>query len=205
MRYGLFIAFFIFTTNLASAQKTLLESYTESKISHAIAPPKDLIAYILASVPDDAENFQQCMAENNLKYGDEGKLFAVVKLSLNDDLYPDFFIRPTLQPYCQTFYGAHLFRYWFVTSKEVNGKNEHNMAFWSGGDGVKVLSSITNGYHDIQVLSHTAVELYTSTLKYNGTQYVESDCFVETFQDGNIVSKTSCENGDLGGGDNPDH
>jgi hypothetical protein len=169
MRYRLFIAFFIFTTVLASPQKTLLESDTESKIGHAIVPPKDLIAYILASVPDDAENFYQCMVENNLKHGDERRLFAVVKLSLNDDLYPDFFIRPALQPYCQTFYGAHLFRYWFVTSKEVNGINEYNIAFWSGGDGVRVLSSITNGYHDIQVLSHTALELYTSTLKYNGT------------------------------------
>lgn len=133
------------------------------------------------------------MQEANARQGEERKLFTVVKLSLNNDKYPDYFVRPALAPYCSCFYGAHLFRYWFVTSHEAEGKTRYTMSFRSGGDGVRVLPSVTNNFHDLQLQSHTALELFTTTMKHDGTRYVPHDCFVEKFDNGKAVRKSRCD------------
>lgn len=190
MRY--FLALFIFVISCALADEVIFQTDSETDIKDKIDPNPELIEFVLKNEPEDVGLFEECLKENNLKRNEAKKLFSVARISLISGSNAGYFIRPAIEPWCMAFYGAHLFRYWFVSSKQVDGRETYEMVYKSGGDGIKVLGSTTNGLHDLITESHTALELYKVKLKYSGNEYKIDSCLQDTFEDGKVVSTKPC-------------
>ncbi|UTY59229.1 hypothetical protein [Massilia sp. erpn] len=182
---------FIFLALLASPSlaQVLLSSATEQDLDGKIEPPAGVVKLIIQDEQDDAAQLGECLQEKGLKKTAIGKFFMAKPVQLNDDGLTDYFVRPTLKPYCSAFYGAHLFRYWFVTSHRKNGKIFYKIILKSGGDEVRILSSVSSGYRDLELIGHNAVKEYTTTWNFDGKQYQNTRCSKRTFTaDGGEVS-----------------
>lgn len=174
---------------LPSPAQVLLSSTTEQELEGKIEPPPGVVKLIIQDERNDAAQLAQCLQEKGLRKRAIGKLFIAKAIQLNDDELTDYFVRPALEPYCFAFYGAHLFRYWFVTAHRKNGKTTYKILLKGGGDGVRILSSATSGYHDLELIGHNAVEEHTATWSFDGKQYRSTHCRKRRFtQDGDEVS-----------------
>ena len=160
---------------LASAQ-VLMASDTESELAHNVRLPQGVIDLIIKNEPDDAGQLEECMANDEGGKIPVADLFSARKIRLNNDDLPDYFVRPAIKPYCQVFYGAHLFRYWFVTSYREKGKIRYRITFKAGSDAVRVLNHRTNGYHDLELVGHNAIQVATSSWRFDGKRYVAVGC-----------------------------
>jgi len=158
-----------------------LSSFSMEHNAPQVVAPKGMLQFILDSEPEDIQRFNECMVENNFNNSSVGNLFIVSKANLTNNPSETYFVRPALEPYCMAFYGAHLFRYWFVKVETTNKKQKFTMLLQGGGDGITVLPSETKGYKDLSTDSHTAMDLYTTTLKFNGLNYESSSCTVTNF------------------------
>jgi hypothetical protein len=177
----LFALFLLLPVVCLGAPKILLSADTESELKNKISTPKEIVQLIMQDDQDDAKLFNECLIEKGLEKDSASSFFDAVAIDLNDDGLPDFFVRPAIKPYCHVFYGAHLFRYWFVTSHRQNGKIHYKIAFKNGSDQVELLNSRTNNYRDLVSVGHSAVEFYTSTLRFNGREYESVNCKKQTF------------------------
>jgi len=164
-------------SGLASAQ-VLMASDTESELARNVRLPKGVIDLIIKNEPDDARQLEECMANDGGERIPVADLFSAQAIRLNNDDLPDYFVRPALEPYCQVFYGAHLFRYWFVTTLRHKGKISYRIVFKAGGDEVRVLNHRTKGYRDLELVGHNAVKVATSSWRFNGKKYVVTGCIL---------------------------
>jgi hypothetical protein len=173
----LLLALLASLSGLASAQ-VLMASDTESELAQNVRPPQGVIDLIIKNEPDDASRLEECMANDGGEKIPLAELFSARALQLNNDDLPDYFVRPAIKPYCHAFYGAHLFRFWFVTSYRKNGKISYRLVFKAGGDEVRVLNPRTNGYHDLEMVGHNAIKVATSSWRFDGKKYVVTGCIL---------------------------
>ncbi len=166
-------------SGLASAQ-VLLASDTESELARNVRLPQGVIDLIIKDEPDDARQLEACMVKDGGEHVPVADLFSAQGIQLNDDGLPDYFVRPALTPYCHVFYGAHLFRYWFVTAYRHKGKISYRIVFNAGSDEVRVLNHRTKGYHDLELVAHNAVKVATSSWRFNGKKYVLAGCILRS-------------------------
>jgi len=171
----LLLFFLASVSGLASAQ-ILMSSDTESELAQNVKPPRQVIDLIIKNEPDDVSQLEDCMANDQHERIPLSDLFSARAIRLNNDDLPDYFVRPAIKPYCHAFYGAHLFRYWFVTSYKHKGKIEYRIIFKAGGDEVRVLNHFTNGYRDLELVGHTAVDVETSAWRFDGEKYIVAGC-----------------------------
>lgn len=158
-----------------------------------IPAPAGLAQFIIASEDADSrDQFRECMRENGLKIGQEAVLFSVAEIHAVSDTMKVFFVRPTLKPYCLAFYGAHLFRYWFVASPQSAKNHKYEILFKGGGDGVGVLPTKTNGVADIVAYGHTAVSQFWTKLEFDGREFKEKGCERKDFQEDGSLKSLPC-------------
>jgi hypothetical protein len=176
-----------------ASPQVLLSADTESPLEGGITPPGEVVKLILRNERhDDVALLRECMAEQGFNRKSAAKLFTAKAIHLNSDGVPDYFVRPALTPYCHAFYGAHLFRYWFVTSHRMQGKTSYKIIFKSGGDEARVLASMTNGYHDLELMWHTAIVATVSTWRFNGKAYKDARCIQQVMGDDGWTGNTPC-------------
>ncbi|WP_256079329.1 hypothetical protein [Massilia sp. YIM B04103] len=174
---------------LPSPAQVLLSSTTEQDLDGKIEPPAGVVKLIMQDERDDAAQLAECLQEKGLRKNAIGQFFMAKAIQLNDDGLTDYFVRPALEPYCSAFYGAHLFRYWFITAYRKNGKILYKIVLKGGGDGVRILDKVSNGHHDLELIGHNAVEEYTSTWSFDGKHYQNTRCRKRRFTaDGAEVS-----------------
>lgn len=171
----LLLFFLARVSGLASSQ-ILMSSDTESELTQNVKLPRAVIDLIIRNEPDDVSQLEECMANGDHERIPVADLFSARAIQLNNDDLPDYFVRPAVKPYCFAFYGAHLFRYWFVTSYKINGRIGHRLVFKAGGDEVRVLNHFTNGYRDLELVGHNAVKVATSSWRFDGKKYVVTGC-----------------------------
>lgn len=161
---------FLFAVPLvcAASPAVLLSAATESPLEGGVTPPADVVKLILRDEPDDAEQFRACLQQEGIDQKSAAKLFVARAIQLNSDGTTDYFVRPALRPYCGAFYGAHLFRYWLVTGHRQHNKITYQIVFKSGGDEARVLTRKTNGYHDLELIGHTAFTANVNTWRFDG-------------------------------------
>lgn len=194
------LLFFAAPVTCAASSQVLLSADTESPLKGGMIPPRDVVQVILRGEPDDVPLLNECMVEKEIGPKSAATLFTAKALHLNSDGVVDYFVRPALAPYCHVFYGAHLFRYWLVTSHRKHGKVTYKIAFKSGGDEARVLPSMTNGYHDLELMGHTAVVAQTSIWRFNGKEYRQAGCTVQVMGDNGWTDNAPCPSEE--GGDN---
>ena len=171
----------ILMPNLALAAGTVFESETESQLTNTVSPPSGLLRVILDSETTRAEAdlFRECLRENGLSRNEAERLFSVAAVPLESPKESLYFVRPTLEPYCMAFYGAHTFRYWLVVSHISNNRTKHRIIYEGNSDSIAILSSSSKGYPDIEVGTSRVVEFVTSLWKYNGKRYVRTSSRTE--------------------------
>ncbi|MBK8185883.1 MAG: hypothetical protein IPK77_00695 [Cellvibrio sp.] len=175
---------------IAATYAAPLSSYTVEHNAQQVVAPKGMLQYILDALPDDSQILKKCITENNQKTDSFSKYFIVSKANLTKNPNETYFVRPALEPYCMAFYGAHLFRYWFVKVDTTHSDLTFTLVLQGGGDGIAVLADETNGYKYISSTSHTAIELYTRIYRFNGTQYELVSCTLENLS---TEKTTLCE------------
>jgi hypothetical protein len=184
----LFLLLFALPLNCFS--QIILSSSTESDLVDKIKPPRELIDLILRNEPaDDVALLKECAAEEGSSVAE---FFSVAAIQLNKDRQSDYFIRPATQPYCFAFYGAHLFRYWFVASERKDGKPHYRIVLKNGGDEVRVLRSVSRGHHDLELVGHNAVEEDTSTWHFDGKKYAIVGCVRRAIAPDKVQAVSDC-------------
>lgn len=175
------------------ADEPIFWSDTESELKSTVPAPAGLVQFILAS--EDAESrhqLRECVQENGLKMGQESLLFSVAEIPAASDTKKVLFVRPALKPYCFAFYGAHLFRYWFVASSQPAKNRKYEILFRGGGDGVGVLPTRTNGIADLVTYGHTAVSQFWVTLAFDGHEFKAKGCERRDFQEDGSLKSVPC-------------
>lgn len=187
----LFFILLLLSSQCVTASDTIFSTNSETEPKNKISPPSGLIKFILnGEDANDNRLINECIEDKGLNKKEKGKLFSVYKIDLNGDGQPDYFVRPSLNPYCNAFYGAHLFRYWLITRHTRNGKSFYRLVFKNGGDGVSILASKTNNYHDLLIAGHNAVVEFIVMLSFNGKEYEEKGCVKNTFTEEGVKAGT---------------
>jgi hypothetical protein len=175
--------------------KTIVEASTEAAIVGGMPPPAKLVDAILAIADDtDLATFSDCLREVKTEKNESRKFFRAVPLPKSSGTGLLYFVRPALKPYCQSFYGAHLFRYWIVLETGNRSSKSYDVRYAGVADSVDVLSSRHQGYPDIIETNCWAVGCGSATLQYDGAKYVATDCRETTSSvDGKEITKgVSC-------------
>lgn len=170
------LLFFLASVSGLASPQILMSSDTESELTPNVKPPRAVIDLIIKNEPDDISQLEECITNDQHERIPVADLFSVRAIRLNNDDLPDYFVRPAVKPYCATFYGAHLFRYWFVTSYKHKERIGYRIIFKGGGDEVRVLNHFTNGYRDLELVGHNAVKVATSSWRFDGKKYVVTGC-----------------------------
>ncbi len=164
------------STDCALAE-TIMEASTEEVTAAEVTPPQALVDAILATVDrNDLASFSACVQSIGIRQHETSAFFRAVHLptvSSEEELY---FVRPALKPYCQTFYGAHLFRYWIIKRNKNRDHSSYEVRYAGVADAIKVLSSQHLEYPDIDEKNCWAVGCGTVTLQYDGARYVAVKC-----------------------------
>lgn len=191
MKY--FFILFVLLSLQVRADEPIFWSDTESELKSTVPAPAGLVQFILASEEAESRHqLRECVKEYGLKTGQEASLFSVVEIHGASDTKKVFFVRPALKPYCFAFYGAHLFRYWFVASTERAKNHKFEILFRGGGDGVGVLSTRTNGIADLVTYGHTAVSQFWVTLAFDGHKFTKKRCERKDFQEDGSLQSLPC-------------
>lgn len=161
----------------ALAAEPILTASTETHSPDERIPAQEIVEAMLQTAqPEDLENLASCTTEQGLTTAQTRSLFrsvALPRLSTTERIH---FLRPALQPYCFTFYGAHLFRYWLIAEREQAG-TKHYAVLWSGiGDAFEVLPAISHGQYSIRETNCTATACRTRELRFNGQAYSDAHC-----------------------------
>lgn len=188
-----FVILLTFLSFQVRADEPIFWSNTESELTSTVPAPAGLVQFILASEDADSRHqFRGCMQESDLKNGQEGALFSVAEINAVSNTEKVFFVRPALKPYCFAFYGAHLFRYWFVASSQLAKKHKYKILFKGGGDGIGVLPTRTNGVADLVAYGHTSVSQFWTTLAFDGHEFKEKGCARKDFQEDGTLKSLPC-------------
>lgn len=169
----------------ALAAGVLLNTYSEGDLPQAqrIRPPAGLLPFLMQSWDEtDRALFDDCLHESPRL--SPAAFFQIAQLDLNGDAHPDYFVRPASAPYCSAFYGAHLFRYWLITSHSGPHGPAYQIVLHNGSDEFRVLAASSHHYRDLQVISHNAVEIYTSIWRFDGHAYQPRSCRVRPVSGG---------------------
>lgn len=167
---------FIVSVQVTHAEPILSASTETSTQGERIPLPGVVRAILNSSDRWDRESLRECMAEKKVRKGSYERLFrsvALPGLTKGETLY---FVRPALEPYCQTFYGAHLFRYWLVAVNERGTSKIYSVRHAGVADAFEVLSSAVNGSYDITETNCNAVRCGTVVMKFDGKRYVPFRC-----------------------------
>ncbi|MDD5035361.1 MAG: hypothetical protein PHE55_11460 [Methylococcaceae bacterium] len=172
----------LFMTVAASAwaDKALFSSSTEEIPEGASQVPPAVLKDILKPggesevSSNDLELLEECRQEKNPASKDYSKFFVAKSVPLGDEGRTGYFVRPAAQPYCHAFYGAHLFRYWFVSIHLSGDQTKPKTLFSGASDAVSLLPGKTHGYHDIDSVSCIASGCDSSIYRFDGKRYVES-------------------------------
>lgn len=165
----------------------LLSTSTEAELSTAKPPSAAMMQAILSQADkDDLESLNECRIEQGLKKNAYPKLFKALALPAPKPRTQLYFVRPALEPYCHTFYGTHLFRFWLVSQS----KQQFTVDYAGIGDAFEVLPSQTNGHYDISETNCTASRCSTVEMKYGKNGYKPSRCSETHFREDGTELKT---------------
>lgn len=187
MKTHLLTVFLIALLALPSQAAPLLSVSTETKLTAAQTPSAAMMQAILSQADkEDVKTLNECRIELGLKKNAYPRLFKAVSLPAPKPGTQLYFVRPALQPYCQTFYGAHLFRFWLVSQTQ----QQFTVDYAGVGDAFEVLPSQTNGHYDISETNCTASRCSTVEMKYGKNGYKPNRCSETHFRKDGTELKT---------------
>lgn len=173
----------------------ILSANTETAVPGESVPSETVVQPIIDSADqDELEGLAECMADLKIPKGACRQLFRAVALPGTNSSEEVYFVRPALEPYCHTFYGAHVFRFWLIAGARDATPKTYKVRYAGVGDNFEVLPSTTNGSYDIEVTNCTAWRCLTVSMKFDGKKYVPSRCVETTSRgdQGEAVREVDC-------------
>ena len=172
-----YIFLFILIFTQTAFAEPILTANTESITIGEKLPPPSMIDTLLSTIDEnDSVLFSECLKEFHINKSRRHTLFKAVILPRLKQSETVYFVRPALEPYCFTFYGAHVFRYWLITENNDTSKKSYRILYAGIGDYFEVLQSKHSGYFDIMEKNCTAIRCVDSTMHYNGREYKPYSC-----------------------------
>jgi hypothetical protein len=129
----------------------------EDEISPATAVPRD----ILQTLAKD-ESVSNCMKDQNAKLSDVQSWFSLAEIPLTESS-SSLLVRVINS----CLLGANISPFWIFSKKH----NSYSEILEGATHDLDVLSLKHHGYHDIKLTSASAVKVYTSTYRFEGTHY----------------------------------
>jgi hypothetical protein len=123
------------------------------------------------------------MTDFKIPKGAYQSLFRSVSLPSTNKDEKLYFVRPSLEPYCQTFYGAHLFRFWLIAGTVDSIPMTYKVRYAGTGDYFEVLPSTSNGNYDIAETNCTAWRCLTVSKRFDGKKYEPFRCVEKTVRE----------------------
>jgi hypothetical protein len=170
------VLFVLIFTHTAFAEPIITASTESVSVGEKVAP-LSLINALFSSVDEnDFALFSKCLTELHIKKSRRYEFFKAVILPRITQSEIVYFVRPALEPYCSTFYGSHVFRYWLIVENNTSSKKEYRILYAGIGDYCEVLPSKHNGYFDIMEKNCTAIRCVDRKMHYNGCEYKPFSC-----------------------------
>lgn len=155
----------------SAMDEPILKASTERATPGAVRPSRLLARAVTgATDKDSVREVDACLDEQGLKRGNYAALLSAVRIH-NKAGRILWFVRPALDPYCSGFYGAHLFRYFFVEQIGPPKSPRYRILFQKGGDGFAVYAHLSHGLNDIEATGCIASECRSARLSFDGHQY----------------------------------
>jgi len=155
----------------------IFSASTEATSPDERIPPSGIVEAMLKTADaDDIESLSECVKDQSLSKENSRWLFRSVelpRLTANERIY---FLRPAPTPYCTTFYGAHIFRYWLIAENDARGAKSVSVLWAGAGDFFEVMSSISHGRYEIAETNCTASTCHTRRMRFNGRSYADYRC-----------------------------
>jgi hypothetical protein len=173
----------------------LVSSSTETPAPGEKVPPAAVVQAIVGSVDkDDLDRLKACMADLKIRKGAFRRLFRSVALPVMKNGEELYFVRPALKPYCNAFYGAHVFRFWLIAGDKGATPKTYKVRYAGAADDFQVLPSTGNGSCDIAETNCTAWRCLTVFMKFDGEKYAPFRCIEKTDQEngGEIEREVPC-------------
>lgn len=163
---------FVHAIGYPQTDEILLSQSAESAaLPGSVVPENGMIKAILSSYDRDdlmmhRETLKECMVSKRVPLRALFRAKTLPKIANGDTVY---FVRPAAEPFCQAFYGAHIFQFWLVT--------QNNKVLYSGGaDGVTVFKTHHNGIYDIEVEDGGGWGMSQTKMEYDGQKYKPVVC-----------------------------
>lgn len=158
---------------------------SEVAIKNPVKIPKNVLE---KPIEYDDGRLKRCQSDEFSRQINIANHFAASRINLNGDSQVDVIV----QAQTSCFMGAHSTTFWVFTEVEQRLSPGHDLVFSIASDFMKVSRLSTNGYRDIETASHTAVELYTTVWKFDGSKYEPRVCSIEDFRT-KKVTRVKCE------------
>jgi len=119
------------------------------------------------------------------------RLFRIVTLPAISAKETMYFLRPALDPYCQAFYGAHVFQYWLVAEPHGVSKAPFKILYRGAADEFELLASTHKNRYDIVETQCTAIECSNTKMEFDGRRYRPVACTLSATDTG-VTKHVSC-------------
>ncbi|MEO6050050.1 MAG: hypothetical protein ABIP78_01795 [Pyrinomonadaceae bacterium] len=81
------------------------------------------------------------------------------------------------------FWGAHNTKFWILSKEKSESAKNYKKIFEGQMDGLNISDRTSQIYPNLEIMNHTAIEFYKSTLRYSGGRYKVQSCYVENMGD----------------------
>jgi hypothetical protein len=144
---------------------------------------------------DDRQMLTRCQHDNELSYLHKKSALDHFVGSFLDVRNPSGITTLLIvQSDSSCFNGAHNSKFWILAKQKNKTSARYKKIFEGQADGLEVAKKANLRYPRLEVFSHTAVEGYTSTLKYSRGTYRTVSCYVEALEDDKSTRrKIACE------------
>jgi hypothetical protein len=154
----------------------LLSASTENSIPGETRPSAELVRVVLNSIGrGDVERLDACVADQGLKRADYASLLRAVRISAGAG-HTLWFVRPSLEPYCEALYGAHLFRYFLVDEQPSASRSFYRVVYQNGSDSFAIYRQQNHGLNDIEATGCIAIECRSARMSFDGREYRTVQC-----------------------------
>lgn len=167
----------------------ILSSSTEQLPPGHVHPPKALVDALYRDTFDErlVTWFEECRNEKGLLQLPIEQWFVSVQLPPIHGHPTLYFVRPALDPYCQTFYGVHSFSHWLVQQQPTAQGPVFKVVDFDSSDFVHVLPTHHGGLYDLDRGQCTAMQCTFNTQRNQGDGFRLVNCRREHFDDGRLV------------------
>lgn len=130
--------------------------------------------------------FEDCRQQDGSAERPVEQWFVSVPLPPIQGQPPLYFVRPTLEPFCTAFYGAHTFSYWLLQLQPTAGAPVFKVVDFDRGDVVHILPTHHSSVYDIERGVCTAMHCTYATQQRHGDGFRYVNCHREHYQEGRL-------------------